>query len=85
MWRKKGLNPKQSKIVALIVSAIYLIVLIVVGIILRPTSQYEVLGWIIGAFCGTPQIYSAFYFGLTHSIYFFDWDALARRLDNGKE
>ena len=59
---KKSLTSKQANRISLIISAIYLIVSLIRGIIEKPTGDNAVYYWTIGCMVGTAFIYFVFYF-----------------------
>lgn len=59
---KKNLTSKQANRISLIISAIYLIVSLIRGIIEKPTGDNAVYYWTIGCMAGTAFIYFVFYF-----------------------
>lgn len=59
---KKNLTSKQANRISLIISAIYLILSLIRGIIENPTGDNAVYYWVIGCMVGTAFIYFIFYF-----------------------
>lgn len=59
---KKNLTSKQANKISLIISAIYLILSLIKGIIAKPTGDMAVYYWTIGCIVGTIFIFFVFYF-----------------------
>lgn len=59
---KKNLTSRHANVISIVISAIYFICIFIIGMLIKPTGDFNTFYWLVCCIFGTAFIYYIFYF-----------------------